>query len=133
MDYWQAVLQEVLNKKDPNYPCYFTNVRLKREENSSNCVPRPRRFEPQHQRRFYVAEIDHEAVYFTYRESECLSYILKSYSIRQTADVMGLSPRTIEFYLKNMRVKLGLNSKTDLLEKANELKLRQKLGFHQDG
>lgn len=62
-------------------------------------------------------------VYYTRRELECLHYLMKGYTITKTADHLQLSHRTVEFYLKNMRMKVGAQSKEDLLNKMRCLPL----------
>lgn len=55
-------------------------------------------------------------VYFTYREARCMLYLLENRSNRKAAEIMGLSMRTVEFYVRNMRLKVGAKSRTHLIE-----------------
>lgn len=55
-------------------------------------------------------------VYFTYREARCMLYLLENQSNRKIAEIMGLSMRTVEFYVRNMRLKLGAKSRAHLIE-----------------
>jgi len=63
----------------------------------------------------------------TQRQLECLYYLVKGLTAKDTGEVMGLSYRTIEFYLKNTKAKLNCKSRVELIEKAlniNEIKKR---------
>ena len=51
------------------------------------------------------------------REMECLFYTLSGRSAKETAAILGLSIRTIEHYLENLKLKLDCSSKTQLRHK----------------
>jgi|GEM_PF-1117427 len=51
----------------------------------------------------------------TIRELECINYMLKGYSMKQVANILDLSPRTVEAYIQNIKQKTGCTSKSDLL------------------
>jgi DNA-binding CsgD family transcriptional regulator len=55
-------------------------------------------------------------VYFTTRENQCLKLTIKGKSAKQIAGLLDLSPRTVEEYLTNIKFKLGVNSKSELIE-----------------
>ena len=55
-------------------------------------------------------------IYFTIREADCMAHLLRGRSIKITADRLTLSPRTVEFYLKNMKKKLNCRTKYELIE-----------------
>lgn len=55
-------------------------------------------------------------IYFTHRELECIKLLTAGYSNREVSDILGLSERTVEFYIRNMREKTGTMSKSALLE-----------------
>lgn len=50
------------------------------------------------------------------REIECIHHLLNHKSSRQTAEIMNISPRTVETYLENIKNKLLCESKADLIE-----------------
>lgn len=52
----------------------------------------------------------------TKRELECLYYLNLGYTIKIIANKMNLSPRTIESYLENIKYKLNVRYKLDLME-----------------
>lgn len=49
------------------------------------------------------------------RESECAYYLTRGMTMKLVAKAMGLSPRTVEFYIENMKDKLGCHMKSDLI------------------
>lgn len=53
----------------------------------------------------------------TAREADCLLHFAQGKTIRSTAEALELSPRTVEFYLKNMKSKLQCHSKSEFVQK----------------
>lgn len=51
------------------------------------------------------------------RQAECLQYLKQGMSAKQTAKVLKLSPRTIEYYLENLRRKFDCPNKLILVNK----------------
>ena len=90
-----------------------------------------RRYNHQHNpngRIYFVGGI-YKGVYFTRREAQVLFHLLKGKTIPEVAQKLSLSPRTIEFYVKNMRLKLGAYSKDELIEKIKNTDIVEKLDF----
>lgn len=58
---------------------------------------------------------------FSKRQAQLISYLLKGHSKKSIGKYLNLSPRTIEFYLNNIKDKLGCTNKTDIVDKAFEL------------
>lgn len=54
----------------------------------------------------------------TNREVDCLSYVLKGKTLKETADILNLSKRTVESYFENIKSKWGCKNKTELLIQA---------------
>lgn len=52
----------------------------------------------------------------TYREQQCLELLRVGHSAQATAAMLHLSQRTIEHYFENIKSKLGVTSKSELLE-----------------
>lgn len=57
---------------------------------------------------------------FSNRETECLRLTIRGKSAKQVAFEMGLSQRTVEQYLENIKKKMNVVSKAALIEKAME-------------
>lgn len=55
------------------------------------------------------------------REKECLKLLVKEKSAKETAAILGLSPRTIESYFENIKGKLSCWSKQEVLKIARNL------------
>jgi two-component system response regulator NreC len=60
------------------------------------------------------------AIPLTHRELDVLHLLAKGNTNRQIADLLGLSPRTIENHRANLMGKLGLASRVDLVNYAEE-------------
>jgi DNA-binding CsgD family transcriptional regulator len=58
----------------------------------------------------------HGSAYFTRREAECMVLLLKGKTINSVAYALKLSPRTVEYYIKNMKSKLGCRTKFELVD-----------------
>jgi len=56
------------------------------------------------------------SAYFTKREAECMVLLLKGKTINSVASILNLSPRTVEYYVKNMKSKLGCRTKFELVD-----------------
>ncbi len=69
----------------------------------------------------YYFELDGNQGSLTNREWICLRHLVKNYSARQIAEKLNLSPKTIETYLRSIRMKLTCNSYQELCEKALEI------------
>jgi DNA-binding CsgD family transcriptional regulator len=67
-------------------------------------------------RRKYYLGPQFPEIYLTQREAECVYWITKGLTNKQTADEMQLSSRTIEYYLRNVRCKLNCYSKAHLIK-----------------
>lgn len=55
------------------------------------------------------------------REKECLKWHVKGKTAKETAQMLKLSSRTVEFYFENIKDKLGCFSKHELLKTARLL------------
>ena len=55
-------------------------------------------------------------IYFSRREGDCMICLLQGKTIKGTAETLNLSPRTVEYYVKNMKAKLNCRTKPKLIE-----------------
>lgn len=58
----------------------------------------------------------YSGTYFTKREADCMFLLLKGKTINSVASILNLSPRTVEYYIKNMKSKLGCRTKFELVD-----------------
>lgn len=59
----------------------------------------------------------------TSKELRTLRYVTLGYTAKQIADKLSRSPRTIETHIENLKIKLGSNNKSELIETAVKLGL----------
>ncbi|MEI8055402.1 MAG: helix-turn-helix transcriptional regulator [bacterium] len=64
----------------------------------------------------YKLGAKHGGRYFTKREAECMACLLKGKTIANVAAILKLSPRTVEYYIKNMKAKLLCRTKFELID-----------------
>ena len=57
----------------------------------------------------------------TKRESQCLFYLIRGKSARETGIALNLSQRTVEFYLDSLKDKLNCSKKSGIVEKVFNL------------
>lgn len=120
MDYWEAILEEVKHRGDETFYFRFTDL--------GRCLWRERtrqqRYLPADQKKsanavYYIGG-DFADLYFTKREAETLFYLLQGQTIPEVGRSLDLSARTIEFYVKNMKLKIGAKTKKELLAKLRD-------------
>lgn len=106
--YWQAVLNEVLNKNSEK-SFLFTN--LKRGSDDRQKI-KPEGYKT------YKLGSEYGDSYLTHREAECALRLIQGKTILTIAAELQLSPRTVEFYLKNIKSKFRCRTKAELIEKV---------------
>jgi DNA-binding CsgD family transcriptional regulator len=60
--------------------------------------------------------INNQRVSFTSREMDCLNKLVIGYSAKEIAKSLSLSHRTVEFYLQNVKAKVGYHKKSELIK-----------------
>lgn len=102
--HWEALLEEVLNKGQTlNYP---RDPQNNSQQNYNRKI-----------KKFFLGN-EYKNVYFTNREAEVMVQLLRGKTLSATAIILNLSPRTIEFYVKNMKTKLACRTKSELIGKV---------------
>ena len=54
-------------------------------------------------------------IYLTNREQECVYFLMQGQTLKEIAYHLDLSPRTVEFYLKNVKHKLNCRTKFEIM------------------
>jgi DNA-binding CsgD family transcriptional regulator len=52
------------------------------------------------------------------RQKECLKYLASGMTAKKIARILNLSPRTVEFYIENLKKKFLCSNRTELIAKA---------------
>ncbi|OGT60429.1 MAG: hypothetical protein A3F14_00295 [Gammaproteobacteria bacterium RIFCSPHIGHO2_12_FULL_43_28] len=68
--------------------------------------------------RFYLDEEDFNNAYLAGREIEVFKKLLLGYSARQIAEVIKISPKTVESYIDSIKLKLQAKSKGEIIATA---------------
>lgn len=120
--YWDTVLNEILNKKDRENSYSMTRIRdLDKhliQENHSIFEEKKKNFCTKKNYKKYFLGGEYPNIYFTEREAETMIYFIQGKTTGQVALILKLSPRTVEFYLKNMKIKLKCRLKSELILKV---------------
>ena len=114
MYYWQCVLTEVKNYQNNSCKCIFTNLQeegVYQEQYAGIEVDKPMKRESKQ----YFLNGSFESIYLTQREAECMLHIIQGATYKQAGKALDLSARTIEFYLKNIKKKMNLRKKSDVI------------------
>lgn len=61
-------------------------------------------------------------IVLTQRESDCIYHLIHGKSAKQTANIMNISARTVEFHLGNIKEKANCRTKLELLSKVVKVK-----------
>ena len=130
MHYWHSVLDEVLNKNAQKFNFIYTsNGRLQDMTDyfdaSSNKLSTTKK-EKRDLREYYLGE-NYPNVHITKREAESLFWLVQGLTIIQTAYQLGLSSRTVEFYVKNLKLKLNCDNKKQLINTILQTNLLEQL------
>lgn len=64
----------------------------------------------------YLVRVEDKQFFVSRRERQCLHYLARGMTAKEIGRLMGLAPKTIEFYLQNLREKTGRHLKSDLVK-----------------
>jgi len=56
----------------------------------------------------------------SYRQSQCLYHLLRGKSAAVTGKILGLSQKTVEYYIDEIKNKMMCGTKTEIIEKSIE-------------
>jgi DNA-binding CsgD family transcriptional regulator len=66
---------------------------------------------------FEISKRDSFGLSLTERQEACLFYVIRGFSAKQIAEKLSLSKRTVEGHIENLKVAVGVKSKSELTEK----------------
>jgi DNA-binding CsgD family transcriptional regulator len=102
------VINEVLNRQcSRNFA--FTNFRQEHHQKTDNN-------KPVNKAKKYALGPKFAGIHFSQREADCVLQMLRGKSIEGIAKHTNLSPRTVEYYIKNVKRKVGCRTKFELIE-----------------
>lgn len=121
--YWERILDEVLRGisapeckfSEINYEAKIRKNRKKVDEKSSK------------KKEIYPLGGELADIHFSKQEAKCMVCLLKGKSTKGIARALDLSPRTVEYYVKNMKRKLQCRTKFELMELVSETDFRDYL------
>lgn len=124
--YWDQVLTEVLNKQNSQQRFNLTTVHefLSAEKKFCHQNLKEKTYRSNLPIQKYYLKEHNPQLYFTAREFQTMHCLLNGKSTLEIAQVLNLSRRTIEFYLKNMKAKLNCKYRTELIKKVLQSDLR---------
>lgn len=70
-------------------------------------------------------------IYFTYRETECVVWLLRGKKISDIATILNISLRTVEYYLENVKAKVGCRTKFELIDLIRASNFLKKAGIRE--
>ena len=63
-----------------------------------------------------LKDLSGNIAHLTYRESECLKILVKNKTCKEIANMLEISPRTVELHIQNIKQKLKINFKSQLID-----------------
>jgi len=64
---------------------------------------------------------DSDALHLSQRQMDCLMHLVKGKTIKQIAQALHLSAKTVEHYLNAIKLKLNAQDRSEVIEKALQL------------
>ena len=105
--YWKRLLEEVRKKNDHNvWFCFSTlgpNIKKTKEKST----------------RYYLGS-DYPDIYLSRREAECVTLLLRGYTVVSISDELGLSLRTVQCYTNSIKEKVGFKYIRDAVKRIKD-------------
>ncbi len=80
----------------------------------------------------YLAKKQGKSFTITQREKDCIDLLTKGFSMKMIAHELLISPRTVEYYLQCVKIKLGCSSKYLIASFFRNLPLKKIKGSSND-
>lgn len=130
MEYFDVVGKELMDTSDKgklavydsNFTFFNRSPEIKASDKLVNFM---------HQTHLNKLFIDYEdrSIHLTQRQGECLYYLAQHYTVKEIAQILQLSNRTVETYIQTVKDKIEISSRTDLLKFIQKHELAQKLAL----
>jgi DNA-binding CsgD family transcriptional regulator len=108
MVFWNKLIQDIHNN---------TFIPLNEEENNQKRGLTGKTLHQNGKSPRYPLGRQYPNLYLTFREAQCVIHMMRGKTMKETADALSLSPRTVEYYIKKIKEKLNCRSKQDILNK----------------
>lgn len=128
--FWKDVVNEVMKRKANGQKASL----LSDEEHVTSCCcvnARKKVLSEKKPLAAYRLGAKYGDIYFTKREAECMVWLLKGKTIGGVATILNLSPRTVEYYMKNMKTKIGCRTKFELIDLIHASEFMQSIDFYE--
>ena len=102
--FWNNLLDQVKSGE------YHNKAEDNGSENSGADIRKKKR-----EQRHYHVRIDDREITLTRREAECVNEVMRGKTFVETGNTLGLSNRTVEYYLNNVKTKMQVK-KIDALK-----------------
>ncbi len=137
------VINLMLNERNllKHFIHYYKDRAKKLIQNSDKLIYPPDRFyELTHENNFYLSKIvapdlnkmplkkiciakENGDIYISKREFDCWQYLVQNYSWKEIGKILEISPRTVETYIANLKLKLACDKAEGLRDIAAQLKI----------
>jgi len=119
--YWEKLLSNVLQQSKE-----ITDLSAKEPQAAHYVATRNKKRKPKPRQRIYPLGKQYASLYLTPQETACLLHLLKGCSVPKTAQHLNLSKRTVEFYLKKIKIKFNCKSNIELVGRFQDCELDMK-------
>jgi DNA-binding CsgD family transcriptional regulator len=104
--FWDRIAQEIENNRF---------IPLSEAESTIKPIEKKNKT-PFDQPKKYILENNQPNLYLTFREAQCMAHMMLDCTMKETAQLLGLSPRTVEYYIKRIKTKIGCRTKESLIK-----------------
>ena len=118
MDYWHSMLKDLKNKKNLSDPSSQHYLMKQPQAQTYKNTSEVRKYS---QRNQYHLTPPFAHIHLTEREAQCVYHLIQGKTLKSTAEILDLSPRTVEFYVNNIKDRMGIIKKKDTAEHHRKL------------
>lgn len=74
---------------------------------------------------WYLVKKQGKTFTITQREKDCIDLLIKGFSMKMIANELSISPRTVEYYLQCVKIKIGCSSKYCIADFFRKIQLKK--------